>query len=129
MNKEILKRNIEEAIMQPCLANPWNKADKSISPNGLSAYDKFIMVKVTTDDTSWKCDLVDGDGNPIDYVEHILEELPEKYRDHLVTIKHDDWISCSYVPVFDTDTQAEWDKAVSDYIKAKQAWCDNLGCD
>lgn len=129
MNKEILKRNIEEAIMQPCLASPFSKTNKSIAPNGLSEYGKYIMIKVTADDTSWKCNLVDGDGNPIDYVEHILEQLPEKYRDHLVTIKHDDWISCSYVPVFDTDTQAEWDKEVFDYITRIQEWCDKHGCD
>lgn len=129
MNKEILRKNIEEAIMQPCMANPFNKANKSISPNGLSEHGKYIMLKVTTDDISWKCALVDGDGNPVDYVERILEELPEKFRDYLVTIKHDDWISCSFVPVFDTDTQAEWNKEVSDYITRKQAWCDKHGCD
>lgn len=129
MNKEILKRNIEQVINQPCFANPWNKADKKIKENGLSEDGTHIMVKVYTDDSSWQCNLVDREGNPIDYVERILEHLPEKYRDHLVTIKHDAWISYSYVPVFDTDTQAEWDKAVSDYIKAKQAWCDKYGCD
>ena len=121
MNKEILRKNIEEAIMQPY--------PKSMSPNGLSENGKYIMIKVTTDDTSWKCALVDGDGNLVDYVEHILEQLPEKYRDHLVTIKHDDWNSYSYVPVFDTDTQAEWDKEFFDYITRKQAWCGKHGCD
>ena len=121
MNKEILRKNIEGAIMQPY--------PKSMSPNGLSENGKYIMIKVTTDDTSWKCALVDGDGNLVDYVEHILEQLPEKYRDHLVTIKHDDWNSYSYVPVFDTDTQAEWDKEFFDYITRKQAWCDKHGCD
>jgi hypothetical protein len=122
MNKEILKRNIEQVIMQPCKSN-------GIKPNGLSEDGKYIMVKVYTDDTSWKCYLVDRDDNPIDYVERILEHLPERYRDHLVTIKHDTWISYSYEPVFDTDTQAIWDKEVDDYITAKQAWCDRYGCD
>ena len=122
MNKEILKRDIEQVIMQPCNA-------KRIKENGLSEDGTHIMVKVTTDDSSWQCNLVDRDGNPIDYVERILERLPEQFRDHLVTLKHDTWISYSYVPVFDTDMQAEWDKAVSDYIKAKQEWCDKHGCD
>ena len=117
MNKEILRKNIEQAIMQPCKSN-------GIKPNGLSDDGKYIMVKVYTDDTSWKCYLIDRDGNPIDYVERILEHLPERYRDHLVTIKHDTWISYSYEPVFDTETQAIWDKEVDDYITAKQAWCD-----
>lgn len=129
MNKEILKRNIEQVIMQPCFANPWNKADKKIKGNGLSEDGTHIMVKVTCDDSSWQCNLVDRYGNPIDYVERILENLPEKYRDHLVTIKHDNWISYSYVPVFDTDTQAMWDKEFSDFCAAKQAWCDKYGCD
>ena len=124
MNKEILKRNIEQVIMQPCLANPWNKADKKIKENGLSENGKYIMVKVATDDSSCQCNLVDREGNSIDYVERILEHLPEKYRDHLVTIRHDAWISYSYVPVFDTDTQAIWDKELSDFYDAKQAWCD-----
>lgn len=129
MNKEILKRNIEQVIMQPCFANPWNKADKKINGNGLSENGTHIMVKVKCDDSSWQCDVFDRDGNPIDYVECILKRLPEKYRDHLVTIKHDAWISYSYVPVFDTDTQAMWDKELSDFYDAKQAWCDKYGCD
>ena len=129
MNKEILRKNIEQVIMQPCFANPWNKADKKIKENGLSEDGTHIMVKVTTDDSSWQCNLVDRDCNPIDYVERILERLPEKYRDHLVTLKHDNWISYSYVPVFDTDTQAMWNKEVSDYITRKQEWCDRYGCE
>lgn len=124
MNKEILRKNIEQVIMQPCTANYPTR----IVPNGTED-GKQIMVKIRPDDSSWECDLVDRDGNPIDYVERILEELPEKYRDHLVTLKHDNWVYYSYVPVFDTDTQAMWDKEQSDYIKDKQAWCDKYGCD
>ena len=125
MNKEILKRNIEQVIMQPCNS----KYPTEIKPNGLSENAKYIMVKVTTDDSSWQCDLVDRDGNKLDYVERILEHLPEKYRDHLATLKHDSWISYSYEPVFDTDTQAMWDKELSDFYDAKQAWCDKYGCE
>ena len=125
MNKEILKRNIEQVIMQPYNA----KYPERVVPNGLSEDAKYIMVKIRPDDSSWLCNLVDRDGNPIDYVERILEHLTEKYRDHLVTLKHDNWISYSYVPVFDTDTQAIWDKALSDFYDAKQAWCDKYGCD
>jgi hypothetical protein len=125
MNKEILRKNIEQVIMQPCNS----KYPTEIKPNGLSEDGTHICVKVTTDDSSWQCNLVDKDGNPIDYVERILERLPEKYRDHLVTLKHDNWISYSYVPVFDTDTQAMWDKELSDFYDAKQAWCDKYGCE
>jgi len=129
MNKEILRKNIEQVIMQPCFANPWNKADKKINENGLSEDGTHICVKVNTDDSSWQCNLVDIDGNPIDYVECILERLPEKYRDHLVTLRHDTWISYSYVPVFDTDTQEIWDEKLSDFYDTKQAWCDKYGCE
>lgn len=129
MNKEILRKNIDDVIMQPCKGSSWSKSCKEIKMDGLSDDGTHIMVKVTPDDTSWKCDLVDKDGNPIDYVERILEQLPILFTNHLVTLKHDDWISYSYVPVFDTDTQAIWDKAVSDYIKTKQEWCDKYGCD
>ena len=125
MNKEILRKNIEQVIMQPCNANYPTR----IVPNGLSEDGKQILVKIRPDDSSWECDLVDRDGNPIDYVEQILECLPEKYRDHLVTLRHSDWVYYSYVPVFDTDTQTMWDKELSDYIKDKQAWCDKYGCD
>lgn len=125
MNKEILKRNIEQVIMQPCNAN----YPKRIKENGLSEDGTHIMVKVTTDDSSWQCNLVDREGNPIDYVECILERLPEEYRDHLVTLKHDNWVYYSYVPVFDTDTQAMWDKELDTFYKDKQAWCDKYGCD
>jgi len=125
MNKEILRKNIEQVIMQPCNSN----YPTGIKLNGLSKNGKYIMMKVKTDDSSWQCDLFDRDGNPIDYVERIFEHLPEKYRDHLVTIKHDTWISYSYVPVFDTDTQAIWDKELEKFYKAKQAWCDKYGCE
>lgn len=125
MNKVILKHNIIEVINQPYNA----KYPTRIVPNGLSEDGTYIMVKVSRDDSSWQCDLIDRDGNEIDFVERILEHLPKEYRDHLVTLKHDDWISYSYVPVFDTDTQAMWDKEVSDYIARKQEWCDKYGCD
>ena len=125
MNKEILRKNIEQVIMQPCFAN----YPKMIKENGLSEDGTHIMVKVTCDDSSWQCNLVDREGNPIDYVERILEHLPEKYRDHLVTLKHDNWVYYSYVPVFDTDTQAMWDKELDTFYKAKQAWCDKYGCE
>lgn len=125
MNKEILKHNIEQVINQPYNA----KYPTRIVPNGLSEDGTYIMVKVSRDDSSWHCDMIDRDGNEIDFIGRILEHLPKEYRDHLVTLKHDDWISYSYVPVFDTDTQAMWDKEVSDYIARKQAWCDKYGCD
>ena len=128
MNKEILRKNIEQVIMQPCNA----KYPTEIKPNGLSEDGTYIMVKTTCDDSSSQIRLKwcnNGVYEDIDFVEEILKRMPEKYRDHLVTLKHDNWVYYSYVPVFDTDTQAIWDKELSDFYDAKQAWCDRYGCD
>ena len=128
MNKEILRKNIMDVIMQPCN----DKYPERVVPNGLSEDGTYIMVKTRCDDTSSQIRLKwrnNGVYEDIDFVEEILERMPEKYRNHLVTIKHDTWISYSYVPVFDTDTQAIWDKALDTFYKAKQAWCDRYGCD
>ena len=128
MNKEILRKNIEYVIMQPCNA----KYPTEIKPNGLSEDGTYIMVQTKCDDSSSQIRLKwrnNGVYEDIDFVEEILKRLPEKYRDHLVTLKHDDWVYYSYVPVFDTDTQAIWDDALETFYKAKQAWCDRYGCD
>lgn len=119
MEKEILKRNIEQVINQPCLS----KYPNEIKPNGLSEDGTYIMVQVEPKDSSRQIDLIDG------YVDRILASLPEQYRDKLVTLRHDNWVSYSYVPVFDTDTQAMWDKEYHDYCAKKQAWCDKYGSD
>lgn len=92
--------------------------------NGLSEGRQYIIVRTQPCDSLWTCDITDEN-----YVERLLEMLPEKYRDKLVTLRHEDWLSYSYVPVFDTDTQSEWDTELEDYIKEKQAWCDKYGCD
>ena len=127
MNKEILRKNIEQVIMQPCNA----KYPERVVTNGLSEDGTYIMVQTKCDDSSSQIRLKwlnNGVYEDIDFVEEILKRLPEKYRDHLVTLRHSDWVYYSYVPVFDTDTQAMWDKEVSDYINRKQAWCDKYGC-
>jgi hypothetical protein len=128
MNKEILRKNIEQVIMQPCNDKYLNR----MVPNGLSKSGTYIMVKTSCDDTSTQINLKmdnNGEYEDIDFVEEILKRLPEKYRDHLVTIKHDNWITCSYVPVFDTDTQAIWDSELDTFYKKKQEWCDRYGCE
>lgn len=124
MNKEILRRNIEQVIMQPCNA----KYPDHIESCGLSEDGKYIMVKTSPDDSSsyiW----LERNGEKRDYIQQILKKLPEKYRDHLVTLRHNDWVYYSYLPVFDTDTQALWDKEFDDYIADKAAWCAKYGCD
>lgn len=123
MNLDILKENIREAIMQPCMENPWNKKSTKIAENGISEFGEYIMVKIRPDDSSWQCNITE------DYVERILEMLPEKYRNKLVTLKHDGWTRCSYKPVFDTDTQLMWDSELRRYVSAKADYCDKYGCD
>lgn len=128
MNKEILKRNIGQVIMQPCNS----KYPTEIKPNGLSEDGTYIMVKTRCDDSSSQIRLKwrnNGVYEDIDFVEEILKRMPEKYRDHLVTLRHSNWVYYSYEPVFDTDTQAIWDKELSDFYDAKQEWCDKYGCD
>ena len=119
MNKEILKKNIMDVIMQPCVAD----CPVRIVNNGLSEDGKYIFVKVTPDDSCHRCLLTD------DLVENIIELLPEKYRDKLVTLRHHNWVYYSYCPVFDTDTQEIWDKEYHDYMQRKQEWFDKYGCD
>lgn len=129
MNKEILKRNIEQVIMQPCLLDPRRNNCKAILPNGLSDDGRYVMVKVNTDDSSTQIYFAEDNGDSIDYVERIIELLPERFKEHLVTLRHDTWLSYSYVPVFDTDTQKIWDEELRDFYDAKQEWCDKYGCD
>ena len=47
MEKEILKRNIEQVINQPCMA----KYPTRVEPNGLSENGKYIMAQVVPDDS------------------------------------------------------------------------------
>lgn len=131
MNKEILRENIRGVLMQPCLKNPYMypSSKRDIKKHGLSEDGTYFIMKVTPDDTSVTCFVFDNDGNEVDFVGKILGLMPEKYRDHLVTIKHDRWLSYSYEPVFDTDTQEKWDDELDTFLSAKLSWCDKFGCD
>lgn len=121
MEKEILKRNIEQAINQPCNADYPTRVEQNgyDERNGV----KVIFVQIVPDDSFRQCILTD------DYVDRILEWLPEKYREHLVTLCHSDWVHYSYNPVFDTDTQKMWDEEYKKYIADKSEWCAKYGCD
>lgn len=117
MELEILKRNINDVIHQPCKA----KYPERIEEDGICKVRNYIFVQIYPDDTSWQCNLTE------DFVERIIEMLPEKYKDKLVTLKHDNWVYYSYVPVFDTDTQKMWDEAKRNYIEAKMKDCERFG--
>lgn len=130
MNKEILRKNIEEVIMQPCLAHPMYPWDKSIRPDGWPSDKKYISLKTTPDDSYTRIYIFDDDGKPMDFVDDILRMLPEKYKNKIATIKHDPHGTWNdYLPVFETDTQAKWNESLRKFYDAKQAWCDNYGCD
>ena len=119
MNKEILKRNIEQVINQPCVSDYPNR----IESNGLSEDGKYIYVRIEPKDSYRRFTVSD------DLAERILGNMGQNYREHLVTLRHGDWVSYSYEPVFDTDTQAIWDAELRKYLDDKQAWCDKYGCD
>lgn len=121
MNIEILKRNIQQVIEQPCMA----KYPERVEPKGYDERNgaKIIFVQIEPKDSSRQIILTD------DYVDRILENLPERYRDHLVTLRHDDWVYYSYYPVFDTDTQKMWDEEYEKYLADKAEWCAKYGCE
>lgn len=123
MNKDILRRNIKQVITQPCLKNPMMPETSAVALHGMSKNADYILVKTTPDDTSLTVYL------DKDYVQQILDSIPARYREHLVTIQHERWLSYSYVPVFDTDTQKQWDEELDKFLTAKQEWCDKYGCD
>ena len=112
-NKTTMDKNIKQNIL------------RVVEQNGFYNFDglKYIYVKIRPDDSSTRFNLGD------DLAEMIVDDLPEKYREHLVTIRHDGLWDASYVPVFDSDTQAMWDTELSEYIRNKAEWCEKYGCD
>ena len=121
MEKEILKRNITQVVEQPCMA----KYPTRVESKGYDERDgeKKVYVKIAPNDSCRQFVFNDT------FVDRLIESLPEKYRDKLVTLRHYDWVYYSYLPVYDTDTQKMWDEEYDKYISDKQAWCDKYGCD
>ena len=60
-----------------------------------------------------------------DLEEYLLNSFQPKYRNKLIGLRHDKWHT--YEPVFDEETQREWDKELHDYISRKAAWCQKHG--
>lgn len=125
MYKEILKNNILDVVTQPW----FSPLDKVILRSGLSSDGRFINLKISPDDSSCAIAIFDVEGKPTNFVDRILESIPDRYREHLVTIKHDHNLSCSYVPVFDIYTQQVWDFELKSFLTCKQEWCAKFGCD
>ena len=88
MNKEILRKNIEQVIMQPCNS----KYPTEIKPNGLSEDGTYIMVKTTCDDSSSQIRLKwcnNGVYEDIDFVEEImLKPLCNALKIKLLMVLH-----------------------------------------
>lgn len=119
MDKEILENNIENVITQPYTDGMVIHSDGISHNKGRDS----IYLEIYPDDSAA---IIWIEKN---YVQQILDYIPEKYREHLVTIQHDGWLPCSYVPVFDTETQKVWDDAKRNYIETKSWFCYNLGSD
>lgn len=105
MDKEILKRNIEQAIKE-----------------GGTFEDGSIRVQCEPDDSVRNFHPTE-DG----FVDRLIDALPTKYRDKLITIIPKGWLY-DYVPVFDAETQEAWNKEYKAFAADKAASCAKWGC-
>lgn len=105
MDKEALKRNIEQAIKE-----------------GGTFEDGCIRVHCEPGD--WvRIFYPTEDG----FVDRLIDALPTKYRDGLVTIRATGWLY-DYKPVFDAETQEMWNKEYKAFAANKAAFCAKWGC-
>lgn len=118
MNINILKQNITQVINSPRRVSYNGK----IVPNGIGS-NNTIYFKYIPQDIE-RMFFVDDE-----LANNLLESLPEKYRDHLVTIRPNEYFSESYLPVFDTDTQAMWDDEYEKFLEEKAYWVSKWGCE
>ena len=105
MDKEALKRNIEQAIKE-----------------GGTFEDGSIRVQCEPDDSVRNFHPTE-DG----FVDRLIDALPKKYRDKLVTIIPKGWLY-DYKPVFDAETQEMWNKEYKAFAGNKAAFCAKWGC-
>lgn len=118
MNINILKQNIMQVINSPRRVG----YNGEIMPNGIGS-NNTIYFKSIPQDIEAAFFVNDKLAN------NLLESLPEKYRDHLVTIRPNEHFSTSYLPVFDTDTQAMWDDEYAKFMEEKAYWVSKFGCE
>lgn len=105
MDKETLKRNIEQAIKEG------------------GTFKGRIFVKCEPGD--WvRIFYPDRDG----FVDRLVDALPTKYRNSLATIRATGWLH-DYAPVFDEKTQEMWNKEYDAFAADKAAFCAKWGCD
>lgn len=94
LTKEQFKKNVDEVINRP---------------KGVSEYGdcKYFHVRVRPDDYWLKINIVFF-GQPKDYVQQILDSIPDEYRDHLTGIKKGGCWDDSYELTFDEQAQEAW---------------------
>lgn len=80
--------------------------------------ESVVFVKIRPDDSKRRFCVTD------DIAERINEALPEKYRVKLIGLRKD---LSGFVPVFDEETQREWDEELNAYVSRKAAWCEKYG--
>ena len=104
MDKETLKRNIEQAIKE----------------GGTEGG----CIRVQCEPGDWVRNFYpDRDG----FVDRLVDALPTKYRDGLVTIKATGWLH-DYALVFDEETQEMWNKEYDAFAADKAEFCAKWGC-
>ena len=116
MDINILKQNITQVINSPRRVS----YNGEILPNGISS-NNTIGFKHIPEDVERIFFVNDELAN------NLLKSLPEKYRDHLVTIRPNEYFSASYLPVFDTDTQAMWNDEYAKFMEKKAYWISRWG--
>lgn len=85
---------------------------------------KSIYLKVQPNDSNWVCNIREG------FEKLIVDKLPPKYREHIVSVRKTDWNEYSYEPLFDTgEYQTLWEAETESYIAAKAEWCQKYGCE
>jgi len=63
-----------------------------------------------------------------DCINQVNQAMPDKYKDKMIGLRRD-FCEGRFIPVFDKETQKEWDKELDDYISRKAAWCEKHGCE
>ena len=57
-----------------------------------------------------------------DWLSKINQSMPDKYKGKMIGLRRERYDG-HFFPVFDKETQKEWDKELKDYISRKAAWC------
>lgn len=105
MTKQELKNRIDEVINQP--KGFWEFNDC-----------KYFNVRVTPSDELLQINIVRF-GVEEDYIQQILDNVPDEYRDHITGIvKTSDW-SKNYDLTFDEPTQAKWNAEKEETIQRR----------